>query len=271
MTNGILHNKKGLIFGAVDDCSLAWHVALACVREGADVVLTNTSVAIELGNIRALAEEHQLPLIACDATNTEDVERLLIESQQMLGGQLDFVLHAAAMSQNLRRKKAYEEANYHYFQQTLDASALSLHKLLQTALRLDAISEWGSVVALTYIASERVVRGYNDMADAKAMLESIVRNFGALYGERKKVRVNAISQSPTPTRAAGGFNDMPYFYRLTDELSPLGNADADDLADLCVALFSDLTRKVTMQTIYNDGGFGRTVLTERFAETYRKA
>lgn len=136
---------------------------------------------------------------------------------------------------------------------------------------MDAISEWGSVVTLSYLGSERFVRGYNDMADAKAMLESIVRNFGAIYGERKHVRINAISQSPTPTRAAGGWADMPYFYRMTDELSPLGNADADDLAGLCVALFSDLTRKVTMQTIYNDGGFGRTVLTERFAETYKKA
>ena len=267
----ILSNKRGLIFGAVDQSSLAWHVALACKQAGADVVLSNTAVAIELGAVRSLAEEHHMPLIACDATHPEEIEHLLTEAQQALGGQLDFVLHAVAQSQNLRRHKPYEDANYHYFQQTLDTSALSLHKLLQTALRMDAISEWGSVVTLSYLGSERFVRGYNDMADAKAMLESIVRNFGAIYGERKHVRINAISQSPTPTRAAGGWADMPYFYRMTDELSPLGNADADDLAGLCVALFSDLTRKVTMQTIYNDGGFGRTVLTERFAETYKKA
>ena len=267
----ILNNKRGLIFGAVDQHSLAWHVALACQQAGAEVVLSNTAVAIELGAIRSLAEEQHMPLIACDATHPEEIEHLLVEAQRLLGGPLDFILHAVAQSQNLRRHKSYEEANYHYFQQTLDTSALSLHKLLQTALRLDAVSEWGSVVTLSYLGSERAVRGYNDMADAKAMLESIVRNFGAIYGERKHVRINAISQSPTPTRAAGGWADMPYFYRMTDELSPLGNADADDLANLCVALFSDLTRKVTMQTIYNDGGFGRTVLTERFAETYKKA
>lgn len=235
------------------------------------MVLTNTATAIQLGAIASLAEAHGLPLIACDATNPDELEQLLQKAQALLGGKIDFVLHAVAMSQNLRRHKAYDDINYHYFEQTLDASALSLHKLLQTALRLDAIAEGGSVVTLSYIASERVVMGYNDMADAKAMLESIVRNFGAIYGEKRGVRVNAISQSPTPTRAAGGFKDMPYFYRLTDELSPLGNANAEELADLCVALFSPLMRKVTMQTIYNDGGFGRTVLTERFAETYRGA
>ena len=271
MHTHLLHNKLGIIFGAVDEHSLAWHTALSCLDSGAKIVLTNTPAAIELGEISRLAEQHNLPLIPCDATNTDDLEHLLREAQRLLGGKIDFVLHAVAQSQNLRRHKSYEEASYNYFLQTLDASALSLHKLLQTALRLDAIAEGGSVVTLTYLASERSVMGYNDMADAKAMLESIVRNFGRIYGERKGVRINAVSQSPTPTRASSGFDRMNYFYRLTDELSPLGNASAEELADLCVALFSDLTRKMTMQTIYNDGGFSRTTLTERFADTYSRA
>ena len=271
MHTPLLHNKRGLVFGAVDERSLAWATAQACIDNGAKIVLTNTQAAIELGEIARLAASRNLPLIACDATNIDDLEHLLTEAQQLLGGQIDFVLHAVAQSQNLRRHKSYEEASYQYFLQTLDASALSLHKLLQTALRMDAIAEGGSVVTLTYIASERSVLGYNDMADAKAMLESIVRSFGRIYGERKHVRINAVSQSPTPTRASAGFDRMDYFYRLTDELSPLGNATAEDLANLCVVLFSDLTRRLTMQTIYNDGGFSRTTLTERFAETYSRA
>ncbi len=271
MHTPLLHNKRGLVFGAVDERSLAWATAQACIDNGAKIVLTNTQAAIELGEIARLAASRNLPLIACDATNIDDLEHLLTEAQQVLGGQIDFVLHAVAQSQNLRRHKSYEEASYQYFLQTLDASALSLHKLLQTALRMDAIAEGGSVVTLTYIASERSVLGYNDMADAKAMLESIVRSFGRIYGERKHVRINAVSQSPTPTRASAGFDRMNYFYRLTDELSPLGNATAEDLANLCVVLFSDLTRRLTMQTIYNDGGFSRTTLTERFAETYSRA
>ena len=271
METNLLHNKRGIVFGAVDERSLAWATALACVDNGAKIVLTNTPAAIELGEIARLASSHNLPLIPCDATNTDDLARLLTEAQQLLGGHIDFVLHAVAQSQNLRRHKSYENANYNYYLQTLDTSALSLHKLLQTALQMDAIAEGGSVVTLTYLASERSVMGYNDMADAKAMLESVVRNFGRIYGERKHVRINAVSQSPTPTRASGGFDRMNYFYRLTDELSPLGNATASELADLCVALFSDLTRKLTMQTIYNDGGFSRTTLTERFSETYSRA
>lgn len=265
----ILQNKRGLIFGAVDAHSLAWHTAMSCVRAGAQIVLTNTQEAIRLGSIRQLAEEQGLPLLPCDATSLEDLETLLVEAQRLLGGKIDFVLHAAAMSQNLRRHKAYEEANYAYFQKTLDVSALSLHKLLQTALRLDAIAEGGSVVCLSYLAAARYQEGYNDMADAKAMLESIVRQFGSIYGQRKGVRVNAISQSPTPTRAGSHWDELELYYRYSNEMSPLGNADADDLADLCVALFSDLTRKVTMQTIYNDGGFGRTMLTRPFMDSYR--
>lgn len=265
----ILENKRGLIFGALDERSLAWHVAEKCAEAGASFVLTNTEKALQIGNLRQLAGEKGWPLIACDATSVEDIEHLLLAAQEMLGSKLDFVLHAVAQSTNLRRHRSYDNLNYNYFHETLDTSALSLHKILQTAMRLDAIAEYGSVVTLSYMASERYTTGYGDMADAKAMLESIVRQMGAIYGKRKKVRINAISQSPTRTKAGGHWKEMEYFYRYTSELSPLDNADADDCGDLCVALFSDLMRKVTMQTIYNDGGFSRTALTRDLIDTYR--
>lgn len=267
---GILEGKKGIIFGALDERSLAWHVAERCQAEGAQVVLTNTEVAIQLGTVAELAAAHNMPLIVCDATKVEEIKELFSRAQALMGGSVDFILHAVAQSTNLRRHKAYEEANYTYFQQTLDISALSLHKILHTAMEMDAISEGGSVVALSYIASERYFYGYNDMADAKAMLESIARQMGAEYGRKKKVRVNIVSQSPTPTKAGGGWKEIDFFYRYSDHLSPLGNADADDCADTCVALFSDLMRKVTMQTVYCDGGFGRTILTPELVEDYRR-
>ena len=267
---GILEGKKGIIFGALDERSLAWHVAERCQAEGAQVVLTNTEAAIQLGTVAELAAAHNMPLIACDATKVEEISDLFSRAQALMGGSVDFILHAVAQSTNLRRHKAYEEANYTYFQQTLDISALSLHKILHTAMKMDAISEGGSVVALSYIASERYFYGYNDMADAKAMLESIARQMGAEYGRKKGVRVNIVSQSPTPTKAGGGWKEIDFFYQYSDHLSPLGNADADDCADTCVALFSNLMRKVTMQTIYSDGGFGRTILTPELVEDYRK-
>ena len=265
----ILSGKKGLIFGALDERSLAWHVAKRCQEEGASVVLTNTAAAIQLGTVSELAAAHQMPLLVCDATDLNELRDLFTRAQELLGGRVDFVLHAVAQSTNLRRHKRYEEASYNYFQQTLDISALSLHKIIRTAMEMDAISEGGSVVALSYIASERYFYGYNDMADAKAMLESIARQMGALYGKKRGVRVNIVSQSPTPTKAGGGWKEIDFFYRYADHLSPLGNADADDCADTCVALFSDLMRKVTMQTIYSDGGFGRTILTPEIVEDFR--
>ncbi|MCR5049525.1 MAG: SDR family oxidoreductase [Paludibacteraceae bacterium] len=265
----ILEGKRGLIFGALDERSLAWHVAERCMSEGARIVLTNTSTAIKLGTISELSASRGVELIACDATNPADIESLFSRAQEILGGKIDFLLHAVAQSTNLRRHKSYEQANYTYFQQTIDVSALSLHKILRTAMEQDAISEGGSVVALSYIASERYLCGYNDMADAKAMLESIARQMGALYGRKRGVRVNIVSQSPTPTKAGGGWEKIDYFYRYANHLSPLGNADADDCAGTCVALFSDLMRKVTMQTIYSDGGFGRTMLTPEVMEDIR--
>lgn len=267
---GVLAGKKGLIFGALDERSIAWHVAMKCREEGAQVVLTNTDSAIQLGSIAALAAQYDMPLIACDATKPEEIQSLLEEAQSKLGGKIDFMLHAAAQSMNLRRHKQYEEANYSYFQQTIDASALSLHKILRMAMEMDAMEEGGSVVALSYIASERFLQGYNDMADAKAMMESIARQMGAIYGPKRKVRVNIVSPSAMPTKAANQWEEMERFYRFTDSMSPLGNANADDCAGVCVALFSDLMQRVTMQTIYCDGGFGRTMLTPKFMDDFRK-
>ena len=267
--SGILTGKKGIIFGALDERSLAWHVAKRCQEEGAQVVLSNIEIAIQLGTISELASAHGMPLIPCDATQPEDIRALFMRAQALLGGPVDFILHAIAQSTNLRRHKSYEEVNYTYYHQTIDISAMSLHKILRTAMEMDAIAEGGSVIALSYIGSERYFYGYNDMSDAKAMLESIARQMGALYGRKKKVRVNIVSQSPTPTKAGGSWKEIEYFYRYADHLSPLGNADADACAGVCVALFSDLTRSITMQTIYSDGGFGRTVLTPEILDDFR--
>lgn len=262
MTHNLLHNKRGLILGAVDERSLAWAVAEQCHAEGATIVLSNTETAIRLGNVRQLADRLSAPLIACDMRKDEEVEHLLQEAVRQLGGPLDFVLHACAMSNNLRRQRDYDDVNYTYYHDTLDISALSLHRLLQTAKKLDAIAEYGSVVSLTYLAAERFVHGYNDMAEAKAMLQSITRNFGAIYGQHKHVRINTISQSPTPTRAGNQVSGITPFFDYADALAPLGNANQQDCAELCVMLFSDYTRKLTMQTIYNDGGFSQAGITQ---------
>lgn len=266
----LLAGKKGLIFGALDQRSLAWHVTTKCLEEGAQLVLTNTETAIQLGAISSLASAQNIPLIPCDATNTEEIAALLNKTQELLGGKIDFVLHAVAQSMNLRRHKPYEQANYAYFQKTLDISALSLHKILSVALQTDAIAEGGSIVALSYIASGQFFQGYNDMADAKALLESIARQMGAVYGREKQVRVNIVSPSAIHTKAGSEWKNLTLFYRYTHSLSPLGNADADDCAGTCVALFSDLMKRVTMQTIYCDGGFSKTMLTPEFMDEFRK-
>ena len=265
----ILQGKKGLIFGALDERSLAWHVAKRCMECGADIVLTNTPQALQLGTLPNLAQQAGVPIVPCDATDINDIRHLLTQAQTLLGGSIDFVLHSVAQSLNLRRHRTYEKVNYDYFLKTLDISALSLHKILQAALDMNAISQGGSVVTLTYLASERYLYGYNDMADAKAMLESIVRQMGAIYGTAHGVCVNAISQSATNTKAGTQWDEQACFSRYVNDLSPLGAADADDCADLCVTLFSDFTRKVTMQTIYNDGGFAHTMLTGPLMSEFR--
>jgi enoyl-[acyl-carrier protein] reductase I len=264
LSHHLLAGKRGLIFGAVDPDSLAWHVAEQCHAEGARFVLTNAPYAVRLGQISSLAQLTDSPVIECDATNVDDLTHLLTQTIELLGGKIDFILHAVAQSPNIRRKRTYDALNYNYFQQTLDISALSLHKLLQTAKQLDAIAEWGSVVALSYLAAERPVHNYVDMGDAKALLQSIARSFGLLYGAEKHVRINTIAQSPTRTNATKNFEEFRIMQTFTAQMAPLGNADADACAAACVMLFSDYTRFITMQNIHNDGGFAATGLSDAF-------
>jgi enoyl-[acyl-carrier protein] reductase I len=251
----LLKGRKGLIFGALNDNSIAWKVAELAVAEGAEIVLTNTPVSIRLGEINRLAEQCGTIVIPADATSVADLETLVDGTMEHFGGRFDFVLHAVAMSPNIRKGRPYTDVNYDFFQKTVDISALSFHKLLQTLYKKDALNEWGSVVALSYIAADRAMPGYNDMADAKAMLQSITRNFGLLYGREKHVRVNTVSQSPTMTTAGQGIDGMKEMVGYADRVSPLGNATAEDCAGYVITLFSDLTRKVTMQNLYHDGGY----------------
>lgn len=264
--SGILEGKKGIIFGALDEKSLAWQVALKAKEQGAEFVLSNAPVALRFGKVKELAEQTGAELIPADATSTDDLENLINKSMEILGGPVDFVLHSIGMSINIRKNIPYTDINYDFYLKALDISGLSFHKVLQTCMKLDAIKEWGSVLALTHIAAQRSFPGYSDMAEAKAILESIARNFGQFYGRKKKVRVNTISQSPTPTAAGGGIGGFDSFFNYAEEMSPLGNASAQSCADFCVAMFSDLTRMITMQNIYHDGGFSSTGVSESIME-----
>ena len=255
MGYNLLQGKKGIIFGALDENSIAWKVAVKAKEEGASFTLTNAPIALRMGKIKELSAQCDAPVIPADATSKEDLEKLFTESMEHLGGKVDFVLHSIGMSPNVRKERAYTDLNYDFFQKTLDVSALSFHKAMQTAMKLDAINDWGSVVALTYIAAQRTFPDYSDMAEAKALLESIARSFGYHYGNSKNVRVNTISQSPTPTTAGTGVKGFNDFINFADKMSPLGNATADDCANYCLAMFSDFTRMVTMQNLFHDGGF----------------
>lgn len=270
MAYNLLKGKRGIIFGALNEQSIAWKVAERAVEEGAQIVLTNTAVSIRLGSIGELAKRCNAPIIEADATSVEDLERLVDESMAHFGGKIDFVLHSVGMSPNVRKGRAYEDLNYDFLSKTLDVSAVSFHKLLHTLFVKDALREWGSVVALTYVAAQRSVCGYSDMADAKALLESVARNFGERYGRHRNVRVNTVSQSPTATTAGMGVAGMQGMLAYADAMSPLGNASAEDCADYVVTLFSDLTRKVTMQNLYHDGGFSSVALSERVYDTFLK-
>ncbi|MBI1288947.1 MAG: SDR family oxidoreductase [Flavobacteriales bacterium] len=254
MGYNLLKGKKGIIFGALDDRSIAWKVAEKCVDEGAEIILTNAPVALRMGAIKELGEKLNADIIPADVTVMEDIENLVATAKEKFGG-LDFMLHSVGMSPNVRKGRGYTDLNYDFFHKTLDISAMSLHRVLQTCYKQDALNEWASVVALTYIAAQRTYTGYGDMAEAKAMLESIARSFGHHYGVKKKVRVNTISQSPTVTTAGSGVEGFDDFINNADKLSPLGNASAAECADYCVTLFSDLTRKVTMQNLFHDGGY----------------
>ncbi len=269
MGYNLLKGKKGIIFGALNEQSIAWRVAERVVEEGAEIILTNTAVSLRLGEISRLAEKCNAPVIAADATNVEELDSLVSQSLEHFGGKIDFVLHSIGMSPNVRKNIGYEELNYAFLDKTLDISAVSFHKLLQTLYRHDAVNEWGSIVALTYMAAQRTFVGYNDMADAKALLESIARSFGAIYGRERKVRINTVSQSPTLTTAGRGVAGMGGMLDFAEAMSPLGNADADDCANYVVTLFSDLTRKVTMQNLYHDGGFSNMGLSEAVYNTYQ--
>ena len=270
MGHGLLNGKRGIISGALDENSIAWKVALKAKEEGATFTLTNAPVAMRLGAIKQLADATEAEIIPADATSLEDIENLYTKSIDALGGKIDFVLHSIGMSPNIRKGKEYGDLNYEWFQKSLDISALSFHKFLQVAEKLDAINEWGSVVGLSYIAAQRTYPFYTDMADAKAVLESIARGYGYRYGKLKKVRVNTISQSPTKTTAGGGIDGFNSFFDFADKMSPLGNASADDCAAYVVSLFSDFTRMVTMQNLYHDGGYSSTGISEDIIELLNK-
>ena len=255
MSHNLLKGKRGIIFGALDESSIAWKVAEKCFDEGATFTLTNAPIAMRMGAINQLAEKCKTDIIPADATIVEDLEKLIDQSAEKLGGKIDFILHSIGMSPNVRKNRAYTDLSYEFLMKTLDVSAISFHKVLQSAYKKDAISEWGSVVGLTYIAAQRTFPSYSDMAEAKATLESIARSFGYHYGKFRKVRVNTVSQSPTWTTAGSGVKGFDAFFNYANTLSPLGNASAEACADYCIFLFSDLSRMITMQNLYHDGGF----------------
>ena len=270
MANNILKGKKGIIFGALNSQSIAWKIAELAHAEGAEFVLTNAPIAMRMGEINDLAAKTNSQVIPADATSNEDLENLITKSQEILGGKLDFVLHSIGMSPNVRKGKHYTDLNYDWYNKTLDISATSFHKTLQICKKQDAINEWGSVVALTYIAAQRIFPDYGDMADAKSLLESIARSFGYHYGSTKKVRINTISQSPTPTTAGSGVKGFDGFINYAEKMSPLGNATALDCANYTVTLFSDLTKRVTLQNLYNDGGFSNMGVSDSVMDSITK-
>lgn len=267
----LLKDKKGIIFGALDNKSIAWKIAEKAYEQGATFTLSNTPAALRFGEIKVLSEKCHAEIIPADATNVSDLEHVFRRTMEIFGGKIDFVLHSIGMSLNVRKSREYDDINYDYFMKTIDVSALSFHKMLQVAKKMDAINEWGSILALTYIAAQRTLVGYNDMADAKSLLESIARSFGYIYGREKNVRINTISQSPTKTTAGSAIKGMDGLIDFTDRMSPLGNATAEECADFSVVLFSDLSRKVTMQNIYHDGGFSSMAMSLKAMTQYNKS
>ncbi len=266
-----MKGKRGVIFGALNDKSIAWKVAEKAVEEGAIITLSNTPVAVRMGEVSQLGEKLNAEVIPADATNIEDLEMVFQRSMEVLGGKIDFVLHSIGMSPNVRKKRLYDDIDYDLLGKTLDISAISFHKMIQAAKKLDAIAEYGSILALSYIAAQRTMFGYNDMADAKALLESIARSFGYIYGREKHVRINTISQSPTATTAGSGVKGMDSLMDFANRMSPLGNATAEECADYCIMMFSDLSRKVTMQNLFHDGGFSSMGMSLRAMDQYEKS
>lgn len=270
MANNILQGKRGIIFGALDENSIAWKTAIKVKEEGGSFTLTNAPIAMRLGKINELAKACHAEVIPADATSEEDLKNLVTKSEEVLGGKLDFVLHSIGMSPNIRKGKSYGDMNYEWYLKTLDISALSFHKIMQTLEKLDAMNEYGSIIGLSYIAAQRSYPDYTDMAQAKAMLESIARSYGARFAKLKKVRVNTISQSPTRTTAGSGISGFDVFFDFAEMMSPLGNASAEDCASYIVAMFSDFTRMVTMQNLMHDGGFSSTGITQDLIDRLTK-
>ena len=265
---GLLKGKKGIIFGALDERSIAWRIALACQREGAEFVLSNAPIALRLGTLDELSEKTGAKIIPCDVSDEKEVEKMMQEVKEEIGG-VDFILHAIGMSPNVRKKKEYTDLNYNWYSQTLDISAVSLHKVLHYADEAGILNDGGSVVALSYIGAQRIFSKYSDMNDAKALLESIARNYGSRLAERG-IRVNTVSQAPTKTSAGSGIKGFDSMYTFAEKIAPLGNPTADECADYCVTLFSDLTRKVTMQNLYHDGGFVTAGISEEMIDGLTK-
>ena len=270
MSNNLLKNKNGIIFGALDENSIAWKTAEKIMSQGGKFVLTNAPVALRMGKLNELAEKTSSPVIPADATNNEDLENLIDKSLAHFDAKIDFVLHSIGMSVNVRKGKVYTDLNHDWLTKGWDVSAVSFHKLLQVLYNKDAMNEWGSIVALSYVAAQRVFPNYNDMADNKAYLESVARSFGYFFGKEKKVRVNTISQSPTPTTAGKGVKGFDGFITYAEKMSPLGNANADECADYTVTLFSDLTKKVTLQNLYHDGGFSNVGVSQEIVDIVSK-
>ena len=270
MSNNLLKGKRGIIFGALDSKSIAWKVAEHCKKQGAEFVLTNAPIAMRMGTINQLAEKTNSTIIPADATSVEDIDYLITKSMETLGGKIDFILHSIGMSVNVRKGRHYTDQNYDFTVKGLDVSAMSFHKVMQSAWKLEAMNDYGSILALSYIAAQRTFPDYNDMADNKSFLESIARSFGYHYGKRNKVRVNTISQSPTITTAGSGVKGFDGFFKYAEQISPLGNASADDCAKYCVSLFSDLTQSVTMQNLFHDGGFSNTGVSEEVLDNFLK-
>jgi enoyl-[acyl-carrier protein] reductase I len=264
----LLKGKKGIIFGALDNQSIAWKVAERAHEEGATFVLTNAPIALRMGQINALADKTGSEIIAADATSMEDIENLVDKSMEILGGKIDFVLHSIGMSINVRKELHYTDSNYDFTHKGFDISALSFHRVMNVLFNKKAMNNWGSIVALTYMAAQRVFPDYNDMADNKAYLESVARSFGYFFGRDYKVRVNTISQSPTPTTAGSGVKGFEGFLNYAEKMSPLGNATALECADYTITMFSDLTKKVTLQNLFHDGGFSNMGISDTVMDEF---
>lgn len=271
MAYNLLKGKKGIIFGALDEKSIAWKVAERAHDQGAVFTLSNTPTALRFGQLDELAAKTGSQIIPADATSVTDITNVFEKTMEIMEGKVDFVLHSIGMSLNVRKHRVYNDLDYNYLNKTLDISSISFHKMLQVAFKMDAINKWGSVMALSYIAAQRTLYGYNDMADAKALLESIARSFGYIYGRERKIRVNTISQSPTMTTAGSGVKGIDGLLDFTNRMSPLGNATADECADYCVMMFSDLTKKVTMQNLFHDGGFSSMGMSLKAMKMYNKS